>query len=77
MPKRDIPIPIIPEDEMYTEDGFPSGKLVETHYRYMAQKYGPMEIVHRGRSIDDVLAECGIIDAEEETKKEDASKDAN
>ena len=54
--KRDTPIPTIPEDEMYTEDGFPSAKLVETHYRYMAQKYGPMEIVHRGRSAADILA---------------------
>lgn len=76
MRKRDIPIPIIPEDEMYTEEGFPSAKLVETHYRYMAQKYGPMEIVHRGPSIVDVLVECGIIDAEDESKQDVASKDA-
>ncbi|BBU68666.1 hypothetical protein [Fluviibacter phosphoraccumulans] len=76
MPKRDIPIPIIPEDEMYTEDGFPSAKLLETHYRYMMQKYGPMEIVHRGPSIVDVLAECEIIDAEDEAKQDAASKNA-
>lgn len=76
MPKRDIPIPIIPEDEMYTEDGFPSAKLLETHYRYMMQKYGPMEIVHRGRSAADVLAECGIIDADDEPQADDASKDS-
>ena len=75
MRKRDIPIPIIPEDEMYTEEGFPSAKLIETHYRYMAQKYGPIEIVHRGPSIVDVLAECGIIDVEDESKQDVVSKD--
>ena len=75
MRKRDIPIPIIPEDEMYTEEGFPSAKLIETHYRYMAQKYGPIEIVHRGPSIVDVLAECGIIDVKDESKQDVASKD--
>lgn len=75
MPKRDIPIPIIPEDGMYTKDGFPSAKLLETHYRYMMLKYGPMEIVHRSRSAADVLAECGIIDADDEPQTEDAPKD--
>lgn len=59
MSKKDIPIPILPAEEMYTEDGFPSAKLLETHYRYMMQKYGPMEITHKGPSIVDVLAECG------------------
>lgn len=66
--KRNIPIPIIPEDEMYTEDGFPSAKLLETHYRYMMQKYGPMEITHKGPSIVDVLSECGIDLSEDDPK---------
>ena len=35
-----------------------------------------LEIVHRGRSAADVLAECGIIDADDEPQADDASKDS-
>lgn len=75
-PTKHVKIPTLPEDEMYTEEGFPSAKLLDTHYKYIMEKYGPMEIVIRGPSIVDVLTECGIFDSKDESKKDVASKDA-
>lgn len=49
--------PILTKDELYTEDGYPSAKLVTEMYKTLHETFGKIEIVEHGPSITDLLRE--------------------
>lgn len=49
--------PELQEEELFTEEGFPSGALVEEVYKHMALKYGAEKLTPTSKNIFEVFDE--------------------